>query len=124
MSKQSVITDSAIPIPEKKPPSPPLQHMADRLLPTAAPPMGDAEVASMLTWSVDQVCAWLASVGLDVFEKHFRQHEITGDILPLITLAELKDMNVELVGPRTQLLKKLGKLKRAYLNFQRNRPLW
>ena len=139
----------------------------DQLLPAVAPPMSDAEVSSMLTWSVDQVCTWLHSVGLDVFEKHFREHSITGDILvmhirfhclcchffchcpqplavasasataadaevlqyalcaqPLITLAELKDMDIGLVGPRTQLLRKISKLKRAYVNYQRNRPLW
>ena len=63
-------------------------------------------------------------MGLSVFEKNFRQHEITGDILPLLTIVELKDMDAKLVGPRTILLRKLAKLKRAYVNYQRNRPLW
>ena len=96
----------------------------EQLLPAAAPPMSDAEISNMLAWTTDQVCTWLHSIGLDVFEKHFREHEITGDILPMLTLNELKDMSVQLVGPRTQLLRKIAKVKRAYVNYQRNRPLW
>ena len=119
---------------------------------SSASPIADNEIAAMLTWTTDQVChcaytglslsrpvkggqshspvfeshtlAGLDSVGLSVFEKNFRQHEITGDILPLLTIVELKDMDAKLVGPRTILLRKLAKLKRAYVNYQRNRPLW
>lgn len=86
--------------------------------------MTDTEIASMLTWSTDQVCAWVNSVGLGVFEKPFRAHQITGDVLPLLTLSELKDMDIGLVGPRTKLLRAIAKLKRGYVNYQRNRPLW
>lgn len=56
--------------------------------------------------------------------RRFREHQITGDILPLLSLPELKDMGVQLVGPRTQLLRSIAKLKRSYVNYQRNRPLW
>jgi len=88
-------------------------------------PMGDEEIAKLLTWSVDDVCGWLKKVGLDgYFEEQFRAHEISGDVLPLIELAELKDMNASVVGPRSQLLKKLSKLKRSYVGFKRNRVLW
>lgn len=88
-------------------------------------PMDDDQIAKLLTWSVDDVCGWLKKVGLDgYFEKQFRRHEISGDILPLIHLPELKDMAADLVGPRTQLIKKLGKLKRAYVGYKRNRVLW
>ena len=61
----------------------------------ASVPMSDTDIANMLTWSNEQVCHWLQSVGLgDKFEKHFVAHEITGDVLPLLQLAELKDMFV------------------------------
>lgn len=74
---------------------------------------------------MDDTCGWLKKIGLDgYFDKQFREHEISGDILPLINLGELKDMDKTLVGPRTQLLKKLGKLKRAYVSHKRNRRLW
>ena len=91
----------------------------------ASVPMSDTDIANMLTWSNEQVCHWLQSVGLgDKFEKHFVAHEITGDVLPLLQLAELKDMGIEIVGPRTKLLRNLTKLKRGYVNYQRNRALW
>ena len=88
-------------------------------------PMDDDQIAKLLTWSVDDTCGWLKGVGLDgFFEKQFREHEISGDILPLIDLNAIKDMDNALVGPRTQLLKKLAKLKRTYINYKRNRNLW
>ena len=94
------------------------------LLTQSLPLPSDADISNMLTWTTDQVCTWLESTGLSMFEKNFREHEIMGAILPLMGLAELKDMDIKLVGPRTALLRKLAKLKRAYVNYQRNRPLW
>lgn len=94
------------------------------MLPAPASVPGDADIAAMLTWTTDQVCQWLHSIGLSVFEKQVREHQITGDILPLLSLVELKDMGIHLVGPRTILLRNLAKLKRGYVNYQRNRPIY
>ena len=97
----------------------------DAALLQGAPNANDTAVGSMLTWQVDDVIRWLQSIGLaEHFEKQFREHQITGDILPLLTISELKDMGVNLVGPRATLLRQLGKLRRAYVNYQRNKPLW
>lgn len=93
------------------------------LLPAAPAPPDDV-IGSMLTWSTDDVCRWLHSVDLGVFEKQFREHQITGEILPLLTLVECRDMDIRLVGPRTRLMRQLSKLKRAYVNYQRNRAIW
>ena len=50
----------------------------------------DSDIASMLTWNTDQVCTWLRGVGLGAFEKQFQAHQITGDVLPLLAITELK----------------------------------
>ena len=54
----------------------------DEALLAHQPLVTDAEIASVLTWSNEQVCAWVKSKGLGVFEKQFKAHQITGDVLP------------------------------------------
>eukprot|EP00966_Prymnesium_polylepis_P007831 179975-Prymnesium_polylepis.1 len=49
-------------------------------------------------------------MGLSIFAEQFQAHQISGDVLPLLTLQELKDMGINFVGPRTHLLKHINKV--------------
>lgn len=86
--------------------------------------LSDGDIEMMNTWDVNQTVNWLKSMGLSVFAQQFQDHQISGDVLPLLTLQELKDMGINFVGPRTHLLKHINKLKRQYKNLQRNKILW
>lgn len=86
--------------------------------------LSDDDIALMNTWDVNQTVAWLNSMGLSIFAEQFQAHQISGDVLPLLTLQELKDMGINFVGPRTHLLKHINKLKRQFRNLQRNKVLW
>ena len=84
----------------------------------------DSDVANMGRWTTPQVCEWLHKLKLGQFEKQFTAHEITGDILPILTVEELREMGIATIGPRTYLVKCLKKLKSAYLNKKRNETIW
>lgn len=86
--------------------------------------ISDDDVAVMATWDASQTAGWLEQIGLGIFAQQFTEHQITGDLLPLLSKEELKDMGIGLVGPRTQLLKHIFKLKLRYQNVQRNRVVW
>jgi len=78
----------------------------------------------MSDWTTDQVVNWLNDKQLSQFEEQFRAHQITGAHLPTLTVPDLKDMGVNQVGPRKDLLKSLTKCKRAARNARRNVLLW
>lgn len=84
----------------------------------------DHDVEDMSGWDVPRVQAWLRSIGLAEFEDAFAAHQITGDVLPVLTVDELREMGIATIGPRTYLMKCLKKLKVAYLQKKRNEEKW
>lgn len=71
----------------------------------------DDEVLNMKSWDSAKVASWLKRIGLSQFEVPFVENEITGDILPILGVEELREMGVRAIGPRMYLLKGLKKLK-------------
>ncbi|XP_022730294.1 kinase and exchange factor for Rac B-like [Durio zibethinus] len=60
----------------------------------------------------DGVSIWLNSLGLGRYAPVFKIHEVDDEILPLLTLEDLKDMGINAVGSRRKLfcaIQKLGK---------------
>lgn len=60
----------------------------------------------------DGVRTWLDSLGLGRYAPIFEIHEVDDEILPLLTLEDLKDMGITAVGSRRKLfcaIQKLGK---------------
>ena len=55
------------------------------------------------------VAAWLSQLGLDRYAATFRDAEVTGDILPDLTEADLEKLGLPL-GPRKKLLKAIAAL--------------
>ena len=50
------------------------------------------------------IAAWLRSLGLEQYERAFRENEIDADVLPGLTGEDLKDLGVTVVGHRRKLL--------------------
>ena len=50
------------------------------------------------------VGGWLRGLGLDQYEEQFRDNKIDADVLPRLTVDDLKDIGVSVVGDRRRLL--------------------
>jgi SAM domain (Sterile alpha motif) len=50
------------------------------------------------------VAEWLRGLGLEQYEPAFRANEIDAAVLPSLTVEDLKDLGVSLVGHRRRLL--------------------
>ena len=47
---------------------------------------------------------WLRSLGLERYEASFRENEIDDTVLPTLTVEDLKDLGVGIVGHRRKML--------------------
>src|SRR5271165_7023301 len=63
----------------------------------------------MWSGSMD-VGGWLRSLGLDQYEANFRDNKIDADLLPRLTIDDLKDIGVSAVGDRRRLLDAIAAL--------------
>jgi class 3 adenylate cyclase len=62
-------------------------------------------------WSAAMdVGGWLRSLGLDQYEANFRDNKIDADVLPQLTVDDLKDIGVSAVGHRRRLLAAIASL--------------
>ena len=61
-------------------------------------------------YSVDDVADWVTKLGFEAEAQYFRDAEIDGSVLPLITEDHLKEIGVNLIGPRLLILKNIRKL--------------
>ncbi|KAE8661708.1 serine carboxypeptidase-like 45-like [Hibiscus syriacus] len=60
----------------------------------------------------DGVKVWLNSLGLGQYAPVFKIHEVDDEILPLLTIEDLKDMGINAVGSRRKMfcaIQMLGK---------------
>ena len=55
--------------------------------------------------SVDEVADLISKAGFEAESQYFRDAEIDGSVLPLITEDHLKEIGVELIGPRLLILR-------------------
>src|SRR5260370_15998127 len=59
------------------------------------------------------IAGWLRSLGLERYEQVFRENRIEADVLPSLTVEDLKDLGVTLVGDRRRLLDAIAALGAA-----------
>lgn len=64
--------------------------------------------------SSEGVRSWLAELGLSRYAPVFEIHEVDDEVLPLLTLEDLKDMGINAVGSRRKLYAAIQKLRRGY----------
>src|SRR5215472_8431580 len=53
---------------------------------------------------------WLRTLGLERYEQAFRENRIEADVLPSLTVEDLRDLGVTLVGDRRRLLDAIAAL--------------
>jgi class 3 adenylate cyclase len=56
---------------------------------------------------------WLKRLGLERYEETFRDNDISPEVLPKLTAADLKDLGITSIGHRRTLLDAIGLLKVA-----------
>jgi SAM (Sterile alpha motif) domain-containing protein len=56
------------------------------------------------------VGVWLRSLGLGQYEATFRENEIDGAVLPRLTVDDLKDLGVAVVGHRWKIMSAIEEL--------------
>ncbi|KAI9255760.1 hypothetical protein BDA99DRAFT_149726 [Phascolomyces articulosus] len=66
---------------------------------------------NVLQWDENKVNKWLASIGYSAYEKQFKEHGITGDVLVNLDHETLKDLSMHSVGQRMDILKHIYTLK-------------
>ncbi|XP_039011467.1 ankyrin repeat and SAM domain-containing protein 6-like [Hibiscus syriacus] len=62
----------------------------------------------------DGVRTWLESLGLGRYAPVFEVHEVDEEILPLLTLEDLKDMGINAVGSRRKLFSAIQRLGKGF----------
>jgi hypothetical protein len=68
-------------------------------------PLGELGLALM------DLGGWLRGLGLEQYEAAFRKNEIDESVLPSVTLEDLKDLGVGIVGHRRKLLDAIAALR-------------
>ena len=63
-------------------------------------------------WTLD-VGVWLRSLGLGQYEAAFRDNEVDGEVLPKLTVDDLKDLGVAIVGHRRKIMSAIEQLNAA-----------
>lgn len=64
--------------------------------------------------SGDGVRTWLIELGLSRYAPVFEIHEVEDDVLPLLTLEDLKDMGINAVGSRRKMYNAIQKLRKGF----------
>ncbi|CAL0330073.1 unnamed protein product [Lupinus luteus] len=64
--------------------------------------------------SEDGVRVWLSGLGLSRYFSVFRVHEVDYEILPMLTLEDLKDMGISAVGTRRKMFSAVQKLGEGF----------
>ena len=63
----------------------------------------------------DKVRHWMKRIGLEKYTTMFEHHEVTNDVLPFLTMDDLKEMGVSAVGARRKLSTEIMKLKQTLI---------
>ncbi|XP_057950139.1 uncharacterized protein LOC131145088 [Malania oleifera] len=61
----------------------------------------------------DGVRAWLIELGLSRYAPIFEIHEVDDEVLPMLTLEDLKDMGINAVGSRRKMFASIQKLRKG-----------
>ncbi|KAJ8649060.1 hypothetical protein MRB53_002083 [Persea americana] len=62
----------------------------------------------------DGVRSWLNELGLGRYAQVFEIHEVDEEVLPLLTLEDLKDMGINAVGSRRKMYCSIQKLRKGF----------
>ena len=57
------------------------------------------------------IANWLRALGLERYEAVFREHDVRAELLPTLTVEDLKDLGVTSVGHRRRMLEAIATLR-------------
>src|SRR3954452_19655195 len=57
------------------------------------------------------VAAWLRELGLDQYEAAFRANDVDAEVLPTLTVDDLKDLGIASIGHRRRMLEAIAALR-------------
>ncbi|KAK8680235.1 hypothetical protein V6N13_109186 [Hibiscus sabdariffa] len=75
---------------------------------------GNKQRRAMAGASEDGVTVWLNGLGLGRYSPLFEIHEVDDEVLPLLTLEDLKDMGINAVGSRRKMFCAIQKLSKGF----------
>jgi class 3 adenylate cyclase/tetratricopeptide (TPR) repeat protein len=64
-----------------------------------------------------EIAEWLRGLGLPQYERAFREHDVTPDLLPHLTVRDLKDLGIASVGHRRRLIEAIRTLGKVAGRF-------
>lgn len=76
--------------------------------------VGGVESESRERRKNEGVWSWLFDLGLSRYAPVFEMHEVDDDLLPLLTLEDLKDMGISAVGSRRKMYNAIEKLRKGF----------
>eukprot|EP00658_Telonema_sp_P-2_P036993 TRINITY_DN26654_c0_g1_i2.p1 TRINITY_DN26654_c0_g1~~TRINITY_DN26654_c0_g1_i2.p1 ORF type:complete len:247 (-),score=45.10 TRINITY_DN26654_c0_g1_i2:170-910(-) len=79
---------------------------------------------NIANWSADEVGHWACEQGFKEYSIALVEHEITGDVLPLLGESQLLEMGFSKVGQRLRFERALKELQRGARTIARNEVLW
>lgn len=65
-------------------------------------------------YSFSRVRSWLIELGLSRYTPVFEIHEVDDEVLPMLTLEDLKDMGINAVGSRRKMYTAIQKLRKGF----------
>jgi hypothetical protein len=82
-------------------------------------------VEQIAQWDEKQVAQWVATLGkLAPFAPLFEQHQIEGPLFMRLDDGMLREMGINLIGPRARLLEELSRLKAQQRRVRRETSIW
>jgi class 3 adenylate cyclase/tetratricopeptide (TPR) repeat protein len=67
------------------------------------------------------IAAWLAGLGLEQYEQTFQDNAISADVLPKLSVEDLKELGISAVGDRRRLLDAIAVLRKSATT---SAPMW
>eukprot|EP00250_Pteridium_aquilinum_P011272 c19954_g1_i1 orf=309-1484(-) len=64
----------------------------------------------------DKVREWIQGIGLEKYASVFQHHEVGDDVVPLLTLEDLKEMGINAVGARRKFFSEITKRKQGLVH--------
>ena len=64
---------------------------------------GNKEAPKQHFHLLNGIAGWLEDLGLTKYAQHFEVHEVDPQVLPLLTLDDLKEMGIPAVGSRRKM---------------------
>jgi len=84
----------------------------------------EESISNFHQWNEEQVGLFFRKTGLGAYEETLKRHKITGQVAPLLTDSDLKEMGIDVVGDRLMFKHYLKDMSRKSRFNKRIESLW